>query len=93
MSATAARYYTTSQAAEVLGVPAWRLRRLFLRKLAPEPGRFGIFRLIPEDELPRLRAALAGAGFLPPVDPERGDAGGAGGGRRGNYGGGPDGVA
>jgi DNA-binding transcriptional MerR regulator len=46
------------------GVPPWQVRRLFERRLLPEPRRFGAYRMVTEDELPRIEEALRRAGYL-----------------------------
>jgi hypothetical protein len=42
----------------------WQVRRLFTRGLLPEPGRVGAYRVIPESDLPTIKAALVKAGYL-----------------------------
>jgi hypothetical protein len=51
-------------AARRLGVPPWKVRRLFERKLLPEPARVGPYRVITEADLPAVRAALLAAGYM-----------------------------
>jgi len=68
-------YLTVGEAADRCGVQCWRLRRLFERGLLDEPERVGHARLIPEGDMPRVRAALEAAGYLkgaaPAATPER----------------------
>jgi hypothetical protein len=53
------------EAAARLGVATWQLRRLYERKLLPEPPRIGPFRVLPAGDLPAAEAALRQAGYLP----------------------------
>jgi hypothetical protein len=55
---------TVETAGARLGVPGWRVRQLFTRRLLPEPRRFGNSRIIFEEDLPTIREALVKAGFL-----------------------------
>jgi hypothetical protein len=64
MVCTAKQFLTTAEAARLLGCPEWCVARAFLRGLLPEPERLGRARLIREDQLPALRAALVAAGYL-----------------------------
>ena len=57
-------FLTTGQAAMRFGAPAWTLTALFRRGLFPEPHRLAQTRIIREDDLPKLRAALVAAGYL-----------------------------
>jgi hypothetical protein len=56
---------TVEGAGERLGVPGWRVRQLFTRGILPEPRRFGNSRILFDEDLPAIRAALAAAGHLP----------------------------
>jgi hypothetical protein len=64
-TAPAAASMTPGQAASALGLRDWQLGRLYRRGLVEEPPRFGRFRVIRPDDLPRLRAAAVKAGYLP----------------------------
>ena len=55
---------TTGAAARRLGAPEWAVARVYARGLLPEPPRLGHFRIIREDQLPALRAALVEAAYL-----------------------------
>jgi excisionase family DNA binding protein len=55
---------TIGQAADRLGVPVWRLRRLITSGKLAEPDRFGGFRVFYESQLDGLRAALVAHGCL-----------------------------
>lgn len=56
--------FTTGAIARHLGIPEWRVRRVFERNLLPDPGRAGTYRLIPAADLPKVEAALRSAGYL-----------------------------
>jgi hypothetical protein len=64
MPCTAKKFLTTAEAARLIGCPEWCVARAFLRGLLPEPERLGRSRLIREDQLPQLHAALVDAGYL-----------------------------
>ena len=51
-------------AAGCLGVRPWQIRRAIARGLLPEPPRFGPHRMFAEADLPKIRRALAAAGYL-----------------------------
>ena len=55
---------TVETAGDRLGVPGWRVRQLFTRGILPEPRRFGNSRILFEEDLPAIRAALVKAGHL-----------------------------
>jgi hypothetical protein len=55
---------TLGDAASRLGCRPWQIRRLFERGLLSEPARVGAYRVIPEHDLPTIRAALIAAGYL-----------------------------
>jgi hypothetical protein len=71
---------TLGAAAKRLGCEAWQIRRVFTRRLLPEPGRIGAYRVIHERDLPALKAALIKLGYV--TDDEKGVA--ANGGKRVN---------
>ena len=58
-------YLTVGAAARRFGVPAWQVRRLFERKLLPEPARVGAYRVIAAADLAAVEMALRRAGYLP----------------------------
>lgn len=49
---------TLGDVARQLGVPTWKVRRLYESGRLPEPGRVGRNRVVFEDEIPKIRAAL-----------------------------------
>lgn len=55
---------TTGEAAKKLGWPVWAIRRVYDRGLLPQPERVGQYRVIPESDLPAVKAALERAGYL-----------------------------
>jgi hypothetical protein len=68
-------WLTFGDIAERCGTQLWRVQRLFDRGLGPVPAEgLGCYRIIPEADLPRVRAALEAAGYLPtgqaPAAPE-----------------------
>lgn len=56
--------YSTGDAAKRLGVPSWKIRRLFERGLLPPPQRAGHLRVIEASDLPKVEEALRQAGYL-----------------------------
>ena len=62
---TVTPYLTIGPAARRLGCLPWQLRRLFERGLLPEPPRVGAYRVIAEEDLPRVEEALRRAGYIP----------------------------
>jgi hypothetical protein len=57
--------FTTGETARLLGVQPWQVRRLFEAGHLPEPAsRAGLYRLIPQGDLTKVRAALVEAGYL-----------------------------
>jgi hypothetical protein len=58
-------WYTLGAVAKLYGVRVWQVRRLYERRLLPEPGRVGAYRVVTSDELPKIEAALRAAGYLP----------------------------
>jgi hypothetical protein len=61
---SASPYLTLGQVAARYGVRLWQVRRLYERKLLPEPARVGAYRVIRESDLPQIGAALQRAGYL-----------------------------
>jgi hypothetical protein len=45
-------------------VQDWQVRRIYERRILPEPGRCGIFRVISISDLPKVEEALRRAGYL-----------------------------
>ncbi len=60
-----AKVFTVGTLGRRFGVPAWQVRRLFERQLLPEPARVGAYRVVAEEDLPAVEAALRAAGYLP----------------------------
>jgi hypothetical protein len=65
MLASRTRYYTLGDIARRHGCFVWQLRKLFERKLLPEPTRIGIYRVVAEEDLPAVEKALKDAGYIP----------------------------
>jgi hypothetical protein len=53
-----------------LGAATWQVQRLYERGLLPPPERVGRYRVVSEDQLPTVAAALRAAGYLPDETPE-----------------------
>jgi hypothetical protein len=62
------RYLTVPEFARRLGIPAWKVRRLFERGLAESSARFGAYHLLDVADLPRIKKALVEAGYLKAAD-------------------------
>lgn len=45
--------------------PLWAVRRVFERGLVAEPPRVGAFRVVADEDVPAVEAALRSAGYLP----------------------------
>jgi transposase-like protein len=56
---------TLGAVARKYGVQVWQVRRLFERRILPEPARIGHYRVVRADELPAIEMALREAGYLP----------------------------
>ena len=56
--------YTTREAAELLGVETWQVRRLFQDGTLDEPQKFGGKRAIPADLIPTIRDVMTARGWL-----------------------------
>lgn len=56
---------TTGDLAAHFGIPMWQILYALRRGYLPEPPRVGIYRVWADDDLPRVRAALVRAGYLP----------------------------
>lgn len=46
------------------GVSQRTIRNLFLRGILPEPGRVGAYRVVAEEDLPKVEQALRDGGYL-----------------------------
>ncbi len=64
-AATISRDLILGEVGERLGVATWKVQRVYTRGLLPPARRIGRFRVVSEDELPALEAALRQAGYLP----------------------------
>jgi hypothetical protein len=53
------RRFSMGEAAQQLGLPDWKLRRLFTSGALSEPGRVGPFRALTSDDIEAARALLA----------------------------------
>jgi hypothetical protein len=59
------KLFTTGETARIFGVQTWQVRRLFEGGHVDEPAtRAGLYRLIPQADLAKVRAALVEAGYL-----------------------------
>lgn len=58
------RRLAVGEVARTLGCQGWQIRRLFERGLLPPAERIGLYRVIPESELPKVKEALQKAGYL-----------------------------
>lgn len=47
------------------GLQVWQIRRLYERRILPEPGRIRGARVIPARDVPKVERALRKAGYLP----------------------------
>ena len=56
--------YTTGDLSKHFRVPVWQILQTIRRGFLDEPGRVGIYRVWAADDLPRVRAALAAAGYV-----------------------------
>jgi DNA-binding transcriptional MerR regulator len=65
MPATVSLPLTIGEAALRLGVRPWQVRRVYTRGLMPPAARVGAYRVIPEQDLPKVERALRQAGYLP----------------------------
>jgi hypothetical protein len=58
------RLLTTGEVAKRLGLDAWQVTRLIDRGLIAPPPKFGRYYVFSPGDLPQLRAAAVGAGYL-----------------------------
>jgi hypothetical protein len=57
---------TLGDIARRYGLQTWQVRRLYERRILPEPARVGSARVVHPDDLPKIEAALRQAGYLKP---------------------------
>jgi hypothetical protein len=70
MSAVVTQALTLGAVAKHYGIPLWKVRRVFERRLLPEPGRIGHYRVVASENLPELdRVRPQPARALPPRGP------------------------
>jgi hypothetical protein len=55
---------TLGQIARRYGCQLWQVRRLYERRLLPEPQRVSTYRVLTEADVPLVEAALRKAGYL-----------------------------
>jgi hypothetical protein len=60
------RAYTLGAVAKRYGVRLWQVRRLYERRILPEPARLGLYRVVTDADLPTIHRALIAAGYLRP---------------------------
>ena len=65
-------FYSTGQLAVFLGVPVWRVARLFELGVLQEPARLGRQRAIPRASVPHVIDALRQRGWYPVADSRQG---------------------
>jgi hypothetical protein len=58
-------HLTVGDVARHFNCRPWQVRRLYESGRLDEPARFGAYRVIPRDELPKVEKALRAAGYLP----------------------------
>lgn len=56
--------YTVGDLAKHFELPAWKVRRIFERRILPEPERVGAYRVIQACDLPAIEDALRRVGYL-----------------------------
>lgn len=61
-------FFTLPSIARRFGCAEWQVRRIFERRLVPDPPRLGQNRLITEKDLPAIEQALRTAGYLPAIE-------------------------
>ena len=57
--------FSTADVAKLMGVPRWKVARLFEEGTIPEPTRLGNQRAIPRELIPTISTALSNRGWLP----------------------------
>lgn len=57
--------FSTADVARLMGVPRWKVARLFENGTLPEPARVGNQRAIPRELIPVISSALSKRGWLP----------------------------
>jgi hypothetical protein len=63
-TATTPRCHSTGDLLRMYGWPSRAIRRIFERGLLPDPPGVGPYRMIPVDEIGRLKSALEAAGYV-----------------------------
>jgi hypothetical protein len=61
-------YFTVPEAAELLGLPPIHVVRTYERGFLPPAKRFGRMRMIPVEDLEKVRAAAKEAGYEPAAE-------------------------
>ncbi len=64
MSIAVMGYMTLGEVATHFNCDSWQIRRLFKRGFLPEPERLGNYRVVKEEDLPKIQEALHTAGYL-----------------------------
>lgn len=62
----AMKMMTLGDVARKYGLQTWQVRRLYERRILPEPSRVGSSRAVPETDLPVIEAKLIEYGYLKP---------------------------
>jgi hypothetical protein len=57
--------YTVGDLARRWGIEEWKIRRVFDCGDLPQPRRFGLYRIIPSEDVHALVEALKARGYLP----------------------------
>lgn len=60
-----AEVFSTADIGRLLGVPTWKVRRLYEDGTLAEPSRIGVQRAIPRDQIPVIVKQLDLRGWLP----------------------------
>ena len=58
------RVLSVGQVADALGVERWKIQKLLSRGEIEYAARIGPYRVLNEDDLPRVKQALVSAGYL-----------------------------
>lgn len=64
MAKDESQFATLGEVAVYFGLKVWQIRRLFERRLLPEPPRFGQNRMVKRSQFPAVEAALRKGGYL-----------------------------
>jgi hypothetical protein len=65
--------FTLGELADHLGVQSWRIARLFVLGLVPEPERKSGRRMIPKSAVPAIVTALKSKGWYPTTSTTKGE--------------------